>query len=30
MKGVGIYGEPPRPDGAPLPLIRYYKNELEE
>ncbi|MBI4465070.1 MAG: carboxypeptidase regulatory-like domain-containing protein [Acidobacteria bacterium] len=28
MERVGIYGEPPRTDGAPLPLIRYYKEEL--
>ena len=28
MEGIGIYGEPPRPDAAPMPLIRYYKDEL--
>ncbi|OFV97471.1 MAG: hypothetical protein A3F68_07570 [Acidobacteria bacterium RIFCSPLOWO2_12_FULL_54_10] len=28
MERVGIYGDPPRADGAPMPLIRYYKDEM--
>jgi streptogramin lyase len=28
MERVGIYGDPPREDNAPLPLLRAYKNEL--
>ena len=28
METVGIYGNPPRPDRAPMPLIRQYRDEL--
>src|SRR5205814_1507833 len=28
MERVGIYGDPPREDNAPMPLLRAYKNEL--
>ena len=28
METVGIYGNPPRPDRAPIPLIRQYRDEL--
>src|SRR5579885_1024246 len=28
MERVGIYGDPPREDTAPLPLLRAYKGEL--
>ena len=28
MEKVGIYGNPPRPDGAPFPFLRAFKDEL--
>ena len=28
MEKVGIYGNPPRPDGAPFPFLRAFKDEM--